>query len=331
MFPYYSLLLIQTKKITFMINRFFAKLYEQPKRSLYLPVFRVYIAFHLLKKLLFQWTSLETLYGLDSFLGKGGIYIFHIAVDWHWFLANYQLLTFLYMIVLVLFAFGIGKHFTALIVLIFVEIFQGMNSYVLNGGDNLLKFQMIYMTFCDSYQYLAFSKLKFKSAVTQKISNMLTNLAVCSIIIHLALVYFTTGLHKAHADAWFNGVATYYTLSLERFAGTRYNALIVKNGYFVTLTTYFTLLWELSFAFVVWYKKLRVYVLLCGVMLHLGIYIFMMIHDFQILYVMTYGLFFTDNEIKSFASRLQTKMRNVFNKISFGTPKEPEYTEVSAQ
>jgi hypothetical protein len=313
------------------MSGFFTKLYEQPQHLIYLAVFRAYIAFHLLKKLLLQWTSLETLYGLDSFVVKSDSYIFHIAVNWHWFQANYQLLAFLYMIVLVLFAFGIGKHFTSLAVFIFVEIFQGMNNYVLNGGDNLLKFQTLYMVFCDSYQYLSFSKLKFKSDVTQKISNMLTNLAVCSIIIHLALVYFTTGLHKAHADVWFNGVATYYTLSLERFAGTEYNALFVKNGYFVTLTTYFTLLWELSFAFVAWYKKLRPYVLLCGVMLHLGIYIFMMIHDFQILYIMTYGFFFTDNEIRSFTSRVQTRMIKLFGKISGSRQKKSEYTQVFVQ
>ena len=126
-------------------------------------------------------------------------------------------------------------------------------------------------------------------------------------MMHLCLIYFISAIHKIHADVWFNGVATYYTFASERFGGTKYNKYLVQSGVFVTVTTYFTLLWELSFCFLVWVKKVRIYLLLGGALLHLGIYVFMMIHDFQILYIMVYGFFFTDDELKSYYNKFKAK------------------------
>lgn len=279
------------------------RLYAPSNRTLYLAFFRVYIAFHLMKKLLFQWSSLDTLFGVDSFAVSGDTLLQQwVGLDLLY--ANYKLIIFVYMVLIAFFAFGIGKRWTALLLFVMVEVVQRMNGYVLNGGDNLLKFLLLYMVFADSFRYFSLSQLNFKSDTWQKITNLTTNVGVFCIMLHLALVYLVSGLHKTHADVWFNGTATYYTFSLERFMGTQYNTWFVSNGYFVTLGTYFALLWELSFAFVIWYKKIRPYFLLCGVMLHLGIYVFMMIHDFQIIFIMAYGFFFTDAQWRSLGARM---------------------------
>ena len=41
-----------------------------------------------------------------------------------------------------------------------------------------------------------------------------------------------------------------------------------------------------------------------GVLLNLGIFFFMMIHEFQILFIMVYGFFFTDTEMISFKDKI---------------------------
>ena len=276
------------------------KLQRESNRYMYLSFFRLYICFHLLKRLILQWPSLETLYSTNSFIVASSHF------DLEFFRHNYKIIIIIYANCIFLHAFGIGKNLTAFALFLFVELFQRMNYFVLNGGDNFLKFILLYMAFCDSYRYFSLSQLKIKNQAYQSIVNMFTNLAVLSIQLHLCLIYMVTGLHKTHAQVWFNGVATYYTMSLERFSGTSFNPAMAKNGYLVTLSTYFTILWEVYTPVLIWIKKLRPYIMLSGICLHLGIYVFMMIHDFQFLFIMVYGFFFTDDEWRHFKMKLSS-------------------------
>ncbi|PRB84800.1 hypothetical protein CQ022_00490 [Chryseobacterium culicis] len=196
----------------------------------------------------------------------------------------------------ILFAFGIFRYITPLLLYISVEIVQRAYPFILNGGDNLLKFLLLYMIFTDCYRYFTLN-----NSTEQKkdsISYFVNQISVLSIKIHLSLIYFVSAIFKFNAKVWFSGVATYYTLQLERFKGTEMNNILAKNGIFVTLSTYITLIWELAFPFLAWHKTGKYVVFALGILIHLGIYIFMMIHDFEILFMMCYGFFISDEEWK---------------------------------
>jgi hypothetical protein len=211
----------------------------------------------------------------------------------------------------VIYAFGIGKYFTALVLIIYLRIFQSFAGMVLNGGDNLLMFIIIYTAFADSYQFFSIKKLELTKN-GQKYVNLFSNLASYSIMIHLCLAYFVSAINKVHSDVWFSGIATYYTLGLERYKSP-INHLFINNGYFVTFTTYFTLFFELYFPVLIWVKKLRPLFIVSGILLHLGIYVFMMIYDFQTVFIAVYGFFITNSEWL----HLKTVVENQLNKFSF--------------
>ena len=44
--------------------------------------------------------------------------------------------------------------------------------------------------------------------------------------------------------------------------------------------------------------------------MHLGIYFFMMIYDFEILFIMIYGFFVTNEEVKSILEYSKNKLRD---------------------
>jgi hypothetical protein len=106
-----------------------------------------------------------------------------------------------------------------------------------------------------------------------------------------------SGLAKVHSDLWYHGDAIYYIFNMERFQGLRLDAAIAHNGYLVTLFSYSVMLWELYFPALVWVRRLRVPMLAFGLLMHIGIWVFMMLYDFEVLFVMTYGFFFKDAEI----------------------------------
>ncbi len=194
-----------------------------------------------------------------------------------------------------LYFFGVGKYVVAFVTFLFTAVFQQLNGILLNGGDNLLTFAMLYLCFADSYQHFSIKKLVFQSKEIREISNFISNLAVLSIQLHLCLAYIVSGIFKVHSDVWFNGVATYYIFNMERFTGTSFNAWLTKSSFFVVFTTYFTLFLEVYFPLMIWWKKMRNFFLVSGILLHVGIAVFMMLYDFQILFIATYG-FFIANE-----------------------------------
>ena len=204
---------------------------------------------------------------------------------------------------IILFLLGIGKRITPLLLFFTLGVIQTLSWLTLNGGDNILKFVILYFVFIDSYSKFSIIKYKEKN---EKLANLLSNLGGYSLCFHFCLVYFISAIHKINADVWFNGVATYYILASERFQGTPWNVNLVQNGFFVTITTYGTIIIELFFPFLIWNKKLKFYLLALAFSLHFGIAVFMMLYDFQILFIVLLGFFITNEEWQEMALKYES-------------------------
>lgn len=269
-------------------------------------------------------TSSALLYGRNSFINHDEKFPI-LGINPDFLRENYHFLLAFYVIFIALYFFGIGKNFTALIIFLFYKMFQTLNGMISNGGDNLLFFILIYMVFADTYKYFSVSPIHYKSNRVERISNLLTNLASFSIVLHLCVVYFSSAIGKINTTEWYIGVALYYTLISDRFNGTAYNEVLAKNGYFTTIGTYFTLAFELLFPFFIWNKNWRIPLIVSGILLHVGIYIFMMIHDFEILFIALYGLFFTDSEFLSVKEYLFPPKVQTVEDVNMVTNSKPTY------
>jgi hypothetical protein len=263
--------------------------------AFYFSLFRVFVCVLLLRDIVVSWKYINVLYRGASFLPVESSTFINLTFLNEGLIREYIYVFFLlYIVVIMLFFFGIGKHFTALALLIFA----------------------------DTYQYFSIKPLNYKRETWRQMFNFCSNLAGLSICMHLCWAYFLSAFHKTHADVWFNGIATYYTLSLERFKGTPFNDTLARNGIFVTLSTYFTILTEMFFPVLVWFKQTRLLVILAATFLHMGIFVFMMIYDFQLIFIASYGFFFSDQEWSTFRVRvtdffrmLSYRARTVFNSL----------------
>ncbi len=297
------------------------KLFSPSSHYLYLSIFRVYLAVHVLQKLFFFAGHTDMLFGADSFARQYGGKLFPvIGLDLDFVRSHYWYFLVPFYIVTFFVLFGIGRNFSIFLMYFFLEIFQRLNNFILNGGDNLLKFLILYMIFADSFRYLTIykSKAPIRDSGT---ANLLTNLSVLSVKIHLCLIYFISGIFKLNSKLWFSGVATYYTMLNERFEGTSWNKHIVQNGFFVTVSTYFVMLWEVFFPFLVNTKKLRLFTLITGVFMHAGIFIFMMIYDFEVLFVACYGFFYSDEELIKYFGKAKSFCMKIYNNLFLPTRK----------
>lgn len=296
------------------MNLFLENLQKKPKKLLVLSILRILIGFHLLKDLILNWTSLELLYSNNTYLVQPETS--HISQNLlSIFTQNYQYFITIYSLVIVMFLFGIGKNITVIILYILIDLIQRIGgSYTLNGGDNWLKFLVLYMMFCNSFEYFVISKKQWFSS--SWLSNVLTNIFSFSVMFHFCIIYFFSAFYKINAEVWANGVANYYVLNIDRFKSSELNDWITSSGYLVTITTYVVILWEISFPFLVWKNRLYRNILLSlGIVIHLGIYFMMNIHDFEILFIFTYIIFFDDYEIKKIALYLRKIKSKTLSKL----------------
>lgn len=287
-----------------------------PNNHFVLSIFRLILGFHLLKKITFWWPNLELLLSKKSFVVIEESTRFMSYELINFFAENYRLLVFFHVLLILFVIFGIGKNISVLFLYLTVEIIQRISGgLVLNGGDNFLKFALLYMVFCNSFEYFILRGRELKRNFVQNhwFKNLCTNVFSKSIIIHLVIIYFVSGFYKANTDVWVNGVANYYIFQLERFKAGYLNEWIVSKPLLIMITTYLTLFWELLFPIVLFNKKARNLFLLIGFLFHIGIYFLMLINDFALLFIMSYILFFNDKEVLRFIIKTKRfRLKNIF-------------------
>ncbi len=286
------------------------KLTSSNRFKFYSPYLRVFICLYLLKDIIIMWEFNDIIYLNNSFLSLDVLpYLNFLNIDIQSIRNNFYLFYSIYILLIFLFLFGIGKRITPFLLFLSLGVIQTLSWFTLNGGDNILKFLVLYYVFIDSYD--KFCLLKSRNDDNNELTNFLSNLGGFSICIHICLVYFISAVHKIHADVWFNGVATYYILASERFQGTSLNTSLVQNGFFVTMSTYGTIIIELFFPFLIWNRNLKPFLILFAVSLHMGIAVFMMLYDFQILFIMILGFFISNDEWDQLIYLKNTKLKRI--------------------
>jgi len=272
-------------------------LQKENYKSFYLAFLRVAICCWLLKELAINWSSLDVLYGQSGFVVAKNNFINRLPGDDFAFVkSHYTLFITAYIIVLFANLLGIGRNFSALLLFIILYLLQKMNMSIVNGGDAFARIILFYLIFADSYQFLILFKEKKKDHVLQKILNLISNLAALSIMLHLCMAYFSAGIAKLIDPVWLQGEGTYYAMSIERFTGTPFNKYLVQYKWIDYFFNYATILFELVFPILIWNKKCRKPLLVAGILFHAFIYIFLMIYGFEVVFILTYGLFLPNHQ-----------------------------------
>lgn len=175
--------------------------------------------------------------------------------------------------------------------------------FLQDGADNVIYIILPFLMFCRSYNLMNGKLVNNFSKRFQ----VIPSLAVMGIIIELCLIYFFGGLSKLSHTLWTSGEALYYILRIEDFQGTNFNIELTKYAFIIKSATYFTLFWELTFAFSIWWSKnLRNIYVLGGIAIHLGILILMRIDNFSYVMLSIYPILFLDSEYRQIFKKIKS-------------------------
>jgi hypothetical protein len=237
-----------------------------------LAVFR--IAFGLI---LFFWT-LSLLPELDPFFTKTGIYPqqpHYISGAWGLlgtFTSNTAVWIFWAALLIASIAIVLGffSQAAAVIASLALISFQQRNQWVFNSGDGLIRILAFYLIFAPASASLSVRSLLRKDGGFWTFPARPvwpTRL----IQLQFSAIYLFAVWDKVRGITWNNGTAVSIALritDINRFPVPHFitHSLLISN-----LLTFGTLVIELSLAILVWNRKLRLWVLLAGLSLHLGI------------------------------------------------------------
>jgi hypothetical protein len=299
----------------FNINQLIARFQQTNEKAFYLAFLRVAVSCWFLLLMLLRWPGLELFYSNSSFLHiKVSSTLYFLRIDPVWAKTHYMALVYTAGVLTILNILGIGRNLVSLALFLAFVLLNGINDRITNGGDTMSMLLLFYLSFANTFSYFTLFKRKPFSDKKEKLYNLLSNMAAYSIVINLCFAYFFAGLFKLINPYWQNGTALHYFFNDDRYsvfaAGGKYVQFPPAILYIIN---YGTLLLEISFPVLVFYKKYRNKVLLICFFMHLGIYTFLMVYTMSLIFVLQYGMLYSNEEMLALVQKLKTISRKVFS------------------
>ena len=108
--------------------------------------------------------------------------------------------------------------------------------------------------------------------------------------VHMCIIYFFAGVTKLKGTSWWDGNAVWMALANAEYQSVDMTWM-AWYPWLSDLLTHATVLWEMTFWIFVWNPVLRPWVLLVGVLMHLGIGGFLGMWTFGLVMIFTYASF----------------------------------------
>jgi hypothetical protein len=133
-------------------------------------------------------------------------------------------------------------------------------------------------------------------------------LALRLIQVHYCVIYFFAATGKLQGSAWWTGEALWRTLANYEYQSADLTWLAWYPEV-LQLVTHVTVLWELSFAYLIWVRPLRPLMLATGVAMHLGIGAFLGMWTFGLMVIFGYVAFLKPETVRAVVNRPFARFR----------------------
>jgi uncharacterized membrane protein YphA (DoxX/SURF4 family) len=214
-----------------------------------------------------------------------------------WFVLGAYIVTSVFVMI------GFKTRLSTIVCFILMVSMQNRNYSILNSGDTLMRCMLFLMIFAPThvkYSVDAYFRKQRGIAYSPEISLVTIRLMQ----LQFSLVYFATTLFKLKGYDWVDGTAVYYTSRLVNFQRIVL-PIVFDFPSLVKFATWSALFIEFAMGTLVWVKELRIWVLLAGLLLHLGIEVSMSIGFFEWVMIAAYILFLEPKEVEWLKNRFK--------------------------
>lgn len=212
-----------------------------------------------------------------------------------------------YMVAVLFVTVGFLTRASAAWIFFSIVSFHHRDALLLNSSDYFMRLASFYLIFSPAGAALSVDRLiRLARGLEKGRPAPRPPWAMRLIQIQLAFLYWFTFLWKIRGDSWLDGTALYYTSRLPEF--WRFPVpYLFEHMWTIKLATWGTLAVEFALGALVWIREFRYWVLLSGVMLHLGIDYSMNIPFFGFIMISAYILFVEQDKWDKLFSWLRHK------------------------
>ncbi|WP_329128273.1 HTTM domain-containing protein [Streptomyces caniferus] len=186
-------------------------------------------------------------------------------------------------VVALLFMLGWKTRAMTVLHYIFLWSLQQRNPMLLDGGDNATVIVLVFFVFVDSgARFSLDARLRRRKkaqpdaeSMRYRIGSLLHHAGLLGAILQVCTIYLVSGMYKVQGERWQNGTALYYILRVGEFGWPGVNHLVYEHATLVVAMSYATVFFQLAFVFLLLKRSLRPFAVTCGVLLHLGIAVYM--------------------------------------------------------
>lgn len=169
-----------------------------------------------------------------------------------------------------LFCLGLGlcaiaPRFAAIGVYFFTMNIYHRTGQLLDGGNNLAALLLFYFVFMN----LSGRPLEQGRSALRKLAVAASNAAFYMCRIQVVIVYLCASVLKLNGPLWQKGMALYYILQGETYTHPIAQDFVVAHPGVAMLATYATLIFQVLFFVLIWWRPARPWLVAMGVSLHL--------------------------------------------------------------
>jgi hypothetical protein len=214
------------------------------------------------------------------------------------------------MVILALFTIGLWTRLTGALAVFVAISYANRVPSALFGLDQINVMLTLYLTIGPSGSALSIDRLlalrrKGKNALPPQ-KSAAANLAQRLIQVHMSVIYLFAGISKLQGPSWWTGEAMW-----RAFANLEYQSLdmtwLAWHPWLVNAMTHVTILWELTFCFLIWRPRWRPLMLAGAVLLHLGIGACLAMWTFGLIMLVGCAAFLPNEEVRRLVGYLSIR------------------------
>ena len=244
-----------------------------------------------------------------------------------------------FILVAILFTAGIGTRVTSVLTWFAMLTYIHRNVHVLFGVDTMMNIILLYLMIGPSGAALSVDRLIARwwagrtGPEPPPAPSVTATIATRLLQIHVCVIYLMAGASKLQGQSWWNGTALWSVLANYEFAPMQYGLyndmlrFLAKNQLAfdsaLTMGCYFTLVFEISYVFLIWLPRTRWVFLGSALMLHGVIGIFMGLKTFSMVMLVMNLAFVRPDEVHRFLAWLGAAVRPRRPAVAAPPPPEP--------
>jgi hypothetical protein len=287
--------------------------------------------FRLLYGTLAVWTAIGVGLNLRRYYGADGMIPWDVVAGWKW--ASFSLFAidpdselilslhfWAFLVAAVLFLVGFAARPAAFVIYAVNVSLEHRNPFIINSGDRLFLILAFYAMFMPLTHRWSLSSLWRKWRSLPPLPPMPV-WGLRLVALQISYVYLSTAFSKLRHVRWLEGRALRDVLASPLYAEWPTH---VDFWPIIYALTWGTIVFELLFPVLAWFRKYRPVMIASGVMFHTGIDLLMTIPMFSAVMMVTYACYLSDDETERLVRRIRSPFGAVRSAVESAKAPEPE-------